>query len=57
MVKKQVEYDAPLWAERDAMREKRLEAGLHRPAALRGYKLAPIEEKPAAKLTDKTRST
>ena len=26
-VKKQVEYDASLWAQRDEMREKRLEAG------------------------------
>lgn len=48
MVKKQVEYDASLWAQRDAMREKRLEARLHRQAAQRGYKLVPIEEKPAA---------
>lgn len=47
MVKKQVEYDASLWAERDAMREKRLEARLHTQAAQRGYKLVPIEERPA----------
>jgi hypothetical protein len=48
MVKMQVEYDASLWAQRDAMREKRLEARLHKQAAQRGYKLVPLEEKPAA---------
>jgi transposase len=48
MVKKQVEYDATLWAERDAAREKRFEAKLKRQAQQLGYKLVPIEEKPAA---------
>ncbi|SRR5712692_7111153 len=48
MVKKQVEYDATLWAERDAEREKRFEAKLKRQAQQLGYKLVPIEEKPAA---------
>ena len=48
MVKKQVEYDATIWAERDAQREKRFEARLKRQAQQRGYKLVPIEEKPAA---------
>ena len=43
MVKNQVEYDASLWAQRDAMREKRLEARLHKQAAQRGYKLVPLE--------------
>ncbi len=43
MVKNQVEYDASLWAQRDAMREKRLEARLHKHAAQRGYKLVPLE--------------
>jgi transposase len=43
MVKNQVEYDASLWAQRDAMRDKRLEARLHRQAAQRGYKLVPVE--------------
>lgn len=43
MVKKQVEYDASIWAQRDLMREKRLEAKLHKQAAQRGYKLVPIE--------------
>jgi transposase len=42
MVSKQVEYDASLWAQRDAMREKRLEASLHKRAAQRGYKLVPL---------------
>jgi transposase len=42
MVKRQVEYDASLWAQRDAMREKRLEASLHKRAAQRGYKLVPL---------------
>jgi len=32
MVKKQVEYDAALWAERDAEREKRFESKLKRQA-------------------------
>ena len=48
MVKKQVEYDATLWAERDAARQKRFEAKLKRQAQQLGYKLVPIEEKPAA---------
>jgi len=46
MVNKQVEYDASLWAKRDEMREKRLEARLKKQAAQRGYKLVPLE--PAA---------
>jgi transposase len=48
MVKNQAEYDASLWAQRDQMREKRIEARLHRQAAQRGYKLVPAEEKTAA---------
>ena len=48
MVNKQVEYDATLWAERDAQREKRFEAKIKRQAQQLGYKLVPIEEKPAA---------
>ena len=48
MVKKQVEYDGTIWAERDAEREKRFEAKLKRQAQQRGYKLVPIEEKVAA---------
>ena len=43
MVKKQVEYDASLWAQRDLMREKRIEARLKKQAAQRGYKLVPLE--------------
>jgi transposase len=43
MVKKQVEYDATLWAQRDLHREKRLEAKLHRQAAQSGFKLVPLE--------------
>jgi hypothetical protein len=43
MVRNQVEYDASLWAQRDAMREKRLDARLQKQAALRGYKLVPLE--------------
>ena len=43
MITKQVEYDASLWTQRDAMREKRLEARLHKQAAQRGYKLVPLE--------------
>jgi transposase len=48
MVKQQVEYDATIWAERDAAREKRFEAKLKRQAQQLGYKLTPIEEKNAA---------
>ena len=48
MVKKQVEYDASIWAKRDAEREKRFEAKLRRQAQQRGYQLVPIEKKPAA---------
>ncbi len=48
MVKKQVEYDATLWEQRDTEREKRFEEKLKRQAHQRGYKLVPIEEKPAA---------
>ena len=50
MVNKQVEYDASLWAERDALREQRLETRLRRQAAQRGYKLVPLEEEPAVNL-------
>jgi hypothetical protein len=46
MVKQQVEYDASLWEPRDALRDKRLEARLHKQAAQRGFKLVPLE--PAA---------
>jgi transposase len=48
IVKKQVEYDASIWAQRDAQREMRLEVKLKRQAQRLGYKLVPIEEKPAA---------
>jgi len=48
MVKNQVEYDATLWSQRDAQREKRFEDKLRRQAQQRGYKLVPIEQQPAA---------
>jgi len=48
MVKKQVEYDPSLWAQRDAEREIRFEAKLKRQAQRLGYKLVPIEENSAA---------
>jgi hypothetical protein len=48
MVKNQVEYDATLWAQRNAEREKRFEEGLKCQAQRRGYKLVRIEELPAA---------
>jgi transposase len=48
MIKKQVEYDPSLWAERDALRQKRIEARLHKQAARHGYKLVPLEENKAA---------
>jgi hypothetical protein len=44
MVKKQVEYDESIWAQRDAERAKRFEAKLKRQAHQLGYKLIPIEE-------------
>ena len=48
LVTKQVEYDESVWAQRDAERDKRLEAKLKRQAKQRGYKLVPIEENSAA---------
>jgi transposase len=48
MVKKQVEYDASLCAQRDTEREKRFESKLKRQARQPGYGLVPIEEKYAA---------
>jgi len=48
MVQNQVEYDATIWAARDAEREKRLQARLKRQARQLGYELVPIEHKPAA---------
>ena len=48
MIKNQVEYDGTLWAQRDAQRDKRLEAKLKRQAQQLGYQLVPMEEKPAA---------
>jgi len=48
MLKKQVEYDASIWAQKDAEREKRFEAKLKRQAQARGYKLVKIEETIAA---------
>jgi len=48
MVNNQVEYDDTIWAQRDAQRQKRFEAKLKRQAQQLGYKLVPIEEKPAA---------
>ncbi len=47
-VKNQVEYEESIWAQRDAEWEKRFEDKLRRQAARRGYKLVPVEEKPAA---------
>jgi hypothetical protein len=44
MVKNQVEYDVSLWAQRDKMRDQRIEARLQKQAAQRGYKLVPLEE-------------
>lgn len=48
MVKNQVEYDATLWAQRDARREKRFKDKLQRQAKQLGYKLVPIDEPLAA---------
>ena len=44
LVSKQVEYDATIWAQRDAEREQRFEEKLKRQAHRRGYKLVRIEE-------------
>jgi len=48
MVKNQVEYDASIWAKRDAEREKKFEAKLKRQAHDMGYKLVKIDENMAA---------
>jgi transposase len=48
MIKKQIEYDDSIWAQRDAEREKRFEAKLKRQAQQLGYKLVRTEEKHAA---------
>jgi hypothetical protein len=48
MVKKQLEYDETLWAQRDTERDKLFEAKLKRQAQQLGYKLVPIEERPTA---------
>ena len=48
MIKKQVEYDSTIWAERDANREKRFEEKLRRQARQRGYKLVRDDELTAA---------
>jgi transposase len=48
MLKRQVEYDASIWAKRDAQREKRLAAKLKSQARQMGYRLIPMEENPAA---------
>lgn len=41
MVKRQVEYDESIWAERDALRQQRLERKLKRQAERLGYELVP----------------
>lgn len=48
IVTKQVEYDESIWAQRDIQREKRLEDKIKRQAQQLGYKLVPMEKKPAA---------
>jgi hypothetical protein len=48
MVKKQVEYDATLWTQRNTERERRFEANLRRQAERRGYRLVPMDENAAA---------
>ena len=48
MVKRQVEYDPTIWAQRDSERKKRFEAKLKRQAQQLGYKMVPIEQDPAA---------
>jgi transposase len=48
LVKNQVEYDETIWAKRDAQRQRRLENKLKRQALQLGYKLVPVNEKPAA---------
>lgn len=47
MIKKQVEYDETIWANRDAQREQRLENKLRRQAKQLGYQLVPIENNAA----------
>jgi transposase len=47
MIKKQIEYDATLWARRHREREERFKAKLKRQAQRLGYKLVPTGEEPA----------
>ena len=46
MVKNQVEYDATIWATRDAERQKRFESKVTRQARQLGYNLVPIQAEP-----------
>ena len=48
IVRNQVEYDATIWAARDAARARTLEAKLRRQAKSLGYQLVPMPEQPAA---------
>jgi hypothetical protein len=48
IVTNQVEYDESIWAQRDLQRQKRLEDKIKRQAKQLGYKLVPMEGKPAA---------
>lgn len=48
IVTQQVEYDESIWAQRDIQRQKRLEDKIKRQAQQLGYKLVPMEKKPAA---------
>jgi transposase len=48
MVKKQVEYDMTLQAQRDAAREEKFGAKLRRQAKKQGYRLVSIQEESAA---------
>jgi transposase len=48
MVRRQVEYDETLWANREAERDRRFEAKLKRQAHRLGYHLVPIDQTPAA---------
>lgn len=46
MVKNQLEYDATIWATRDAERQKRFESKVKRQARQLGYNLVPIAAQP-----------
>ncbi len=56
LVKRQVEYDESVWAERDEMRQQRLEKRVRRQAERLGFRLVPKEESDSPQTTQAERS-